>query len=418
LLAHYPDIKIVKEGKVHYESRQPGKWKDVQTSLSEGATVVMHNLQTRHEPIHRLCAELEDELEIFLGANSYLTPAGSTGFDPHYDWHDILVLQLEGTKTWTVCEQRDVDLYQYRKGGGKRIFQHGEDFGNCTELVFRPGDLFYAPFGTIHYAKTNTTQDKTDNDPPEQHSMHLTFSLIRQQFTWGQFLQDIVESRTEKYSSVFSALVASNTRLQSQIPTLWLHDIAYSIGNADLPPSFIEKFRSEAKSIVKEELSSNTKLRALLLSLLDRSNGSALEDTVELFRVKMVLGRLKEKQRCPSSNNIGDDISTMSFRRFPHQRMMLDEIEDYAAIVVTGTTEEEQIPLPLKWSHGLRYALGGSGVGRGKFFTIDDLIVKVKMKRVEAVAMIEKLIKACLLDWRIDNGSSTLQQMSSKENEL
>ena len=65
----------------------------MQENLKEGATVVMHDLQQRHVPIHDLCAELEDELEVFLNANSYLTPGGSIGFDPHYDWHDILVLE-------------------------------------------------------------------------------------------------------------------------------------------------------------------------------------------------------------------------------------------------------------------------------------------------------------------------------------
>lgn len=403
-----PDIKIVKDGKVYYEASEPGTWKDVQMSLIEGATVVMHNLQFRHDPIHRLCAELEDELEIFLGANSYLTPAGSTGFDPHYDWHDILVLQLEGTKTWTVCEQRGVNIYKHRQGMSRQVLQRGGDFGNCTELVFRPGDLFYAPLGTIHYAKANE-QNETEKNNPESYSMHLTLSLIRQQFTWGQFLTDVLESQTRDFSARLSLVIASNKKLQAQIPISLLHEIAYSLGNEDLPPDFIEKLRGKAKLIVQDELSSSGQLGTTLKTLLDSSN-DVFEETVHLFRFKMVMGRLKEKFRCPSKNYPGD-LRTLSFRRLPHQRMMLQEDDHVGSIIVTGETKEDLIVLPLRWSDGIRYALGTLGAG-GKYFTAQDLVVNAKMKDGEAIKMIQELLNACLLDWSIKDASSPPQDES------
>ena len=378
----------------------------MQENLNEGATVVMHDLQQRHVPIHDLCAELEDELEVFLNANSYLTPAGSIGFDPHYDWHDILVLQLEGTKTWTVCEQRNVDIYEYRNGGGTRIFPHGEDFGNCSQYLFRPGDIFYAPFGTIHYAKATAQDNNVDN--PENYSMHLTLSLIRQQFTWGQFLQDIVESRADRFSAQFSAFVATSKSLQTQIPKSSLHDIAYSLDNSDLPPGLMEKIRHQVKSIVNEELSSNDLLRTQLLKLLERSNDDGFEETVDLYRHKMVLGRLRETRGCPSGKG---DVDKASFRRIPHQRMLLAEVDDYGAIIVTGETEEEQIVFPLRWKNGLRFALGLRGAGM-QFFTAEDLALKANMKHGDAVKLIQKLIDSCLLELRHSPATSPAEQES------
>ena len=356
----------------------------------------MNALQDRHEPIQVLAAELEDELEVFLGANSYLTPAGSMGFDPHFDWHDILVMQLEGTKTWTICEQRAVDIhYQFRKGGGRRpgVFKHGEDFGNCTEYTFRPGDLFYAPLGTIHYAEA----DAQDANSTDQYSMHLTLSLIRQQFTWGLFLQDMAETQTQYYSSRLSSLVSSNKQLQTQVPMASLHEIGYSIDNADLSPGFLSSLRGHAQVLVTEELNSIPQLKSLLLSLLDESN-NVFEDTVGLYRHKMVMGRLKEKHRCPSKKDM-QELSQLSYRRFPHQRMMLEEL-DFGFVMVTGAKDDEQHLFPLRWRAGLRYAY--TGRSQGRVFTIQDIVGGTDMSHAEVMEMVTELMNTCLLDWQQD----------------
>lgn len=74
-----------------------------------GCTLLQSRLQDRHPQIAALCRDIENDLlgrDIPLaervGANAYLTPADSRGFDIHYDNHCALVLQLAGTKHWTV----------------------------------------------------------------------------------------------------------------------------------------------------------------------------------------------------------------------------------------------------------------------------------------------------------------------------
>lgn len=355
---------------------------------------MMHHLQHRHEPIRTLSAELEDELEVFSGANSYLTPAGSMGFDPHFDWHDILVIQLEGRKTWTVCEQREVDIYDHFREGHKKlgIFQHGEDFGNCTEFTFRPGDLFYAPLGTIHYAEADA-QDGKD----QQYSMHLTISLIRQQFTWGLFFQDMAETETKYYSARLSKLVSKNKKLESQLPMTSLREIGYSIDNDDLPSGFLDNLRHHAQELVTNEMASSPQLQTFLLSLLDESK-PIFEETVSLYRYKMVMGRLKETHRCPSSGDM-QDLDHLSYRRFPHQRIMLEEL-DIGIVAVTGQSDDEQQLLPSKWSSGLRYVF--SGRSRDRFFTVQDIVDNTKMSQATTKEMLKELMQICLLDWKRD----------------
>ena len=50
----------------------------------------------------QLLSTLESEWGSFCGSNTYLTPADSQGFSPHYDDIEAFCLQLEGEKRWRV----------------------------------------------------------------------------------------------------------------------------------------------------------------------------------------------------------------------------------------------------------------------------------------------------------------------------
>ena len=47
---------------------------------------------------------LEQVLEHPVQANAYFTPRDSQGLAVHHDTHDVFVLQLAGTKAWTIHE--------------------------------------------------------------------------------------------------------------------------------------------------------------------------------------------------------------------------------------------------------------------------------------------------------------------------
>ncbi|MDB5308472.1 MAG: Cupin 4 family protein [Gemmataceae bacterium] len=59
-------------------------------------------MERRWHPVALLCRNLEIVFHCPVHANMYLTPEGAQGFDAHFDTHEVLVLQLEGTKTWRV----------------------------------------------------------------------------------------------------------------------------------------------------------------------------------------------------------------------------------------------------------------------------------------------------------------------------
>lgn len=107
-----------------------------------GATVVAQSLHRTHPKVRAFSNRLGDEISHPLQANAYLTPPGATGLAPHSDGHDVIVLQLEGSKQWTVDGVGDFEL--------------------------RPGDTLYVPAGHGHAATSN---DRT--------SLHLTLGILR-----------------------------------------------------------------------------------------------------------------------------------------------------------------------------------------------------------------------------------------------
>jgi len=69
---------------------------------ADGYTIVVNGLEWRSQPVRQLCRFLEAELSHPVGVNAYATPRESQGFSVHFDDHDVLILQIEGTKHWEI----------------------------------------------------------------------------------------------------------------------------------------------------------------------------------------------------------------------------------------------------------------------------------------------------------------------------
>jgi ribosomal protein L16 Arg81 hydroxylase len=81
-------------------------------------------------------------------ANVCITPQNSSGFTPHYDTHEVLVLQIGGSKVWRIY---DPPL---------KLPHRSQPFNAAShrlpprprprfELEMRPGDLLYLPRGYV-----------------------------------------------------------------------------------------------------------------------------------------------------------------------------------------------------------------------------------------------------------------------------
>lgn len=125
----------------------------VLTQLAAGATVVLQGLHRLWPPIIEFARGMVDDLGHPVQANAYVTPAGGRGFDPHYDVHDVFVLQTAGRKHWTVhapvhhhplASQPWTD---HRAAIDDRVLDEP-----LIDVVLQPGDALYLPRGWIHSA--------------------------------------------------------------------------------------------------------------------------------------------------------------------------------------------------------------------------------------------------------------------------
>jgi len=65
---------------------------------ADGATIVLARAQRHLPALGRLCSALQRQTGVRWQANAYLSPAGQQGFGPHYDSHDVFILQVSGRK--------------------------------------------------------------------------------------------------------------------------------------------------------------------------------------------------------------------------------------------------------------------------------------------------------------------------------
>lgn len=68
--------------------------------FARGYSLLVNEMEKRVPSFASLCQSLEAWAGVPCNANLYVTPRGGRGFELHYDWMDVIVLQLVGSKQW------------------------------------------------------------------------------------------------------------------------------------------------------------------------------------------------------------------------------------------------------------------------------------------------------------------------------
>lgn len=152
--------------------------------FQQGCSIRLLNPQTYSKNCWKFLSTLQELFGTCVGANIYLTPAGTQGFAPHYDDIEAFVLQLEGRKRWRVYKPitKAEQLPRFSSGN----FQQSEIGEPIIDCVLEPGDLLYFPRGYIHQA----------NACDDVHSLHITVSCY-QKNSWGDFLSKLLPGAIE-----------------------------------------------------------------------------------------------------------------------------------------------------------------------------------------------------------------------------
>uniref|UniRef100_A0A0K0DBN2 Bifunctional lysine-specific demethylase and histidyl-hydroxylase n=1 Tax=Angiostrongylus cantonensis TaxID=6313 RepID=A0A0K0DBN2_ANGCA len=118
--------------------------------IAVGRSVQFVNPQTFDDRVWYFCEVLQELFGCFIGANTYLTPAGSSGFAPHWDDIDAFLLQLEGRKYWKVYAPDSVSDELPRESSGNFTDGDLKNRKPTFEGWIDAGDLLYIPRGFIH----------------------------------------------------------------------------------------------------------------------------------------------------------------------------------------------------------------------------------------------------------------------------
>jgi lysine-specific demethylase/histidyl-hydroxylase NO66 len=121
--------------------------------FANGSTVVLQGLHRLWPPLIEFADQLAADLGHPTQVNAYITPPSSRGFSPHYDVHDVFVLQVAGEKHWTIHEPvlRDPLRTQPWNDRAEQVAAAAER-EPVIDAVLRPGDALYLPRGFLHSA--------------------------------------------------------------------------------------------------------------------------------------------------------------------------------------------------------------------------------------------------------------------------
>lgn len=152
-----------------------------------GATVVFNQCQWFVGPILHLKRALERVVKARVNINAYLTPPQARGFHTHVDEHDVFIVQISGSKSWTIS-----GVPPYREGRFHTRQMKKPDTEKT--ILMNPGDVLYLPEGVAHCARTHG--DAT--------SIHLTMGY--RPARWHDLFSSAVDFALENHVELLERL--------------------------------------------------------------------------------------------------------------------------------------------------------------------------------------------------------------------
>jgi len=220
--------------------------------FADGGTVILSGLHDRLPKLARFARSLEAVLSCRVQTNAYMTPGGNQGFRPHYDTHDVIVLQLEGTKEWRIYGT-PIALPLASQGFAPDALPIGEE---VDRFVLEPGDTAYLPRGLAHDAiATGET------------SLHITTGLMFR--TWADLVAEAVHVLAAKDVAFRAALPPGFANCDRDISAMaprlaeLLQHAAKTVPAAALINDFKQDFISGRLSRVEGQLSEVVRARDL-----------------------------------------------------------------------------------------------------------------------------------------------------------
>ena len=162
--------------------------------MDDGAALLLLGLEKWFASLQEPTETLARALEADISVNAYIGGPRSRGFREHVDHHDVLVVQVEGQKTWRLWEPtlpEPIELPRHQEGRPRRLL---------CELTLGRGDVLFIPRGVWHVAEAT-------EDLPTAHlsfgvqpvtALHWLSSLrtiLMDDLDWRREIPEEIESR-------------------------------------------------------------------------------------------------------------------------------------------------------------------------------------------------------------------------------
>jgi len=143
--------------------------------LKKGGVLVIDSIQEYIPSINRVAGEFSSIFNEKVQVNCYIGGLNSSGFDIHWDDHDVVILQIFGEKEWEIRPPtRKYPLYD-------DLDQNLKPPQSVTwSGTFKQGQSMYIPRGWWHKAFTTSS-----------YSCHLTFGIPQR--TWIDYFKYILD---------------------------------------------------------------------------------------------------------------------------------------------------------------------------------------------------------------------------------
>jgi lysine-specific demethylase/histidyl-hydroxylase NO66 len=199
-----PDLSLVRlvrqnDKKEPYHYRRSDGSLDVAEighDFADGYTIVLESIHRYVRAIASLLHAIEVELNFATQVNAYFTPPESQGFVPHYDEHDVLIMQLRGSKIWHLYDGIDVAP----RAAARHEPVAADALPSPTDVCLEVGDVLYLPGGRVHAAEATS-----------EVSVHLTVGVL------APTLLLLV-------TRALNSLSGSDDRVHTQLPPRYLDD--------------------------------------------------------------------------------------------------------------------------------------------------------------------------------------------------
>ena len=128
--------------------------------LPQGVSIVIDSIEEYVSHLGSLADSIEQRLAHRVWINSYISFGRGKAFKPHWDNHDVIVVQVHGTKRWRSFGVPDPPPTRKHRDGDPVPSEIK------WEGMMRPGDVLYLPRGEVHEAELETAD-----------SVHLTIGI-------------------------------------------------------------------------------------------------------------------------------------------------------------------------------------------------------------------------------------------------